>query len=91
MAKPLPLRLARFGGRLSDPLALMWDAALGVRQASFAAAPHAIGCGDASEQEDLTQSLNKSVGDHILRYLWGFHKRDINILSGFPRKRKKSS
>lgn len=54
VAKPLPLRLARFGGGLSDPLALTCDAMLGVREASFATAPHAIGSCVAFEQGDLT-------------------------------------
>lgn len=51
-----PLGLARFGGGLSDLLALTGDAALDVGEA-----PHAIGSCAAFEQGDLTQTLNQSV------------------------------
>lgn len=51
-----PLRLARFGGGLSDPLALTGDAVLDVGEA-----PRAIGSCAAFEQGDLTQTLNQSV------------------------------
>lgn len=51
-----PLGLARFGGGLSDLLALTGNAALDVGEA-----PHAIGSCAAFEQGDLTQTLNQSV------------------------------